>query len=484
MPRLGFFRTFVLVILIFFYYGIYFAYGVSLIITSDDISYSKEEPIVGDSIRIYAKIANRGLDDMRGIAKFFDKKQQIGSDQPFTVLKGKTADVFTDYSNLPYGERTIVVKIIPWQSSNEAISASLLLFVDRDSDKDGIPDRKDPDDDNDGVEDNRDAFPLDPTESVDTDRDGMGDNKDKDDDNDGLSDEEEPQKGTDPKKWDTDGDNINDKEDAFPLDSHEWEDSDQDGIGDNQELDDDNDGICDKPPAIDAVCRVNPDGSGDAFPKDPTETMDTDKDNIGDNRDTDDDNDGLTDGKENDFGTDSKNPDTDEDGYKDGEDVFPLDPKEWKDSDQDGLGDTADPNSNNKGPVVQAEIPEQLSLFLPYYFNASQSYDPDGNISSISWELDGKKMISRDFWYMFFTPGEHLLILQVLDDMGEGRTKIFHLNVSGILYIVVFLIALFLAVLYFMYKRGKRYFTRSPVSMVPGKTFEPKKKKATIQRKR
>ena len=44
----------------------------------------------------------------------------------------------------------------------------------------------DTDDDNDGVVDSADAFPLDPSESVDTDGDGQGDNADQDDDNDGV----------------------------------------------------------------------------------------------------------------------------------------------------------------------------------------------------------------------------------------------------------------------------------------------------------
>jgi hypothetical protein len=50
----------------------------------------------------------------------------------------------------------------------------------------------DDDDDNDGVEDVDDAFPLDPTESVDTDDDGIGNNADPDDDNDGVLDGDDP----------------------------------------------------------------------------------------------------------------------------------------------------------------------------------------------------------------------------------------------------------------------------------------------------
>ena len=59
------------------------------------------------------------------------------------------------------------------------------------------------DTDGDNVPDADDAFPLDPTESVDTDNDGTGDNADTDDD----------------------GDNVLDVDDAFPLDSTKSKDT-------------------------------------------------------------------------------------------------------------------------------------------------------------------------------------------------------------------------------------------------------------------
>ena len=65
--------------------------------------------------------------------------------------------------------------------------------------------------DGDGVVNVDDAFPLDPTESVDTDNDGTGDNADTDDDD----------------------DSVLDADDAFPLDSSESVDTDNDGMGDN-----------------------------------------------------------------------------------------------------------------------------------------------------------------------------------------------------------------------------------------------------------
>jgi uncharacterized delta-60 repeat protein len=59
-------------------------------------------------------------------------------------------------------------------------------------DDDVFGDACDSDDDNDGVPDTQDAFPFDPTESVDTDGDGIGNNADPDDDNDGVPDVDDP----------------------------------------------------------------------------------------------------------------------------------------------------------------------------------------------------------------------------------------------------------------------------------------------------
>ncbi|MEP0203376.1 MAG: S8 family serine peptidase [Halioglobus sp.] len=66
------------------------------------------------------------------------------------------------------------------------------------------------DSDFDGVQDHRDAFPLDPAESIDSDGDGYGDNQDV-----------FPE---DPSEWlDSDGDGFGDNADAFPDDPERWE---------------------------------------------------------------------------------------------------------------------------------------------------------------------------------------------------------------------------------------------------------------------
>jgi len=98
------------------------------------------------------------------------------------------------------------------------------LFIDQDTDVDGLLNAIDPDDDNDGILDSYDAFPFDRTEWTDTDHDGIGNNADPDDDNDGILD------GCD---VDTNGDGIPDN----------GTDLDADGINDGCDPDIDGDGV-------------------------------------------------------------------------------------------------------------------------------------------------------------------------------------------------------------------------------------------------
>jgi hypothetical protein len=95
-----------------------------------------------------------------------------------------------------------------------------------------------PDTDGDGAKDSKDAFPLDPAETLDTDDDGTGDNADTDDDGDGYSDDNEINTlHTNPKRADSDGDGLTD---PAELESHHTNpniaDTDNDGLSDGEEF--------------------------------------------------------------------------------------------------------------------------------------------------------------------------------------------------------------------------------------------------------
>ena len=246
-----------------------------------------------------------------------------------------------------------------------------------DTDGDGIGNNADLDDDGDGVPDVDDAFPLDTSEHADTDGDGVGNNADSDDDGDGVPDVDDafPLDASAFSATDADGDGWPVGQDSDDTDASApgtpFTDSDGDGMADSGGLapdsDDDNDGVPDV---------------GDAFPLDPAESVDTDGDGIGNIADSDDDGDGVADaddafpldasesvdsdrdGVGNNADTDDDNDgvadadeasgcelkrDCDGDGRMDGRDAFPTDPSEWRDSDGDGTGDNADLDDDNDG---------------------------------------------------------------------------------------------------------------------------------------
>jgi hypothetical protein len=201
----------------------------------------------GRIVRIYATVTNNSAQDLFGVVKFYDENKGsfIDSDQPVSVLANKTDDVFVDWTAGSVGSHPISVRVIPWNESGDDPSNNKVtktIYVDVDSDGDGIGDSLDGDDDNDGVPDREDDFPLDSSESKDTDNDGIGDNTDTDDDNDGVSDIEDIFPLDKNESKDSDGDQIGDNSDAFPSDPNESIDSDKDGLGDNSDPNDENHG--------------------------------------------------------------------------------------------------------------------------------------------------------------------------------------------------------------------------------------------------
>ncbi|WP_242620223.1 PKD domain-containing protein [Shewanella maritima] len=326
---------------------------------------------------------------------------QVQRDGRILVLSGVTADYahvvrFTENGELDSQFNTLgyvkldvqeydPIKIIVQDDGNLIIAGSdwngfgihlVNMLNDYDLDGDGLTNANDRDDDADGVEDINDAFPLDPTETLDSDNDGIGDNTDAfpfdanetvDSDNDGYGDQSDAFP-YDSSEWlDSDNDGVGDNADAFPFDANESVDSDNDGYGDQSDafpydssewLDSDNDGVGDNADAFpnDSSETLDSDNDGvgdnaDAFPNDASETLDSDNDGVGDNADAfpndasetlDSDNDGVGDNADA-FPTDPTEAlDSDNDGVGDNADAFPTDPTETLDSDNDGVGDNAD----------------------------------------------------------------------------------------------------------------------------------------------
>jgi len=196
------------------------------------------------------------------------------------------------------------------------------------------------DEDADGVLNKDDAFPFDPSESIDTDGDGKGDNADTDDDN----------------------DETLDVDDDFPLDSTEDTDTDGDNIGDNADLDDDNDGVSD---------------DKDNFPLDPNKASGTDTDG---------------DGQDDEF-----DGDDDDDGTPDFDDDFSLDPTEDTDTDGDGTGDNADTDDDGDGWSDAEEIVEGSDPLDDNSKPIDTDGDGIGNVADDDDDGDGVLDVNDDF---------------------------------------------------------------------------------------
>jgi hypothetical protein len=377
-----------------------YAYNGDISINSPDLRFSKQFFLEGDPIRIYATAKNNSNLDLLGVVRFYDNGKQISGDQPISIFGNKTDDVFIDWAPPSFGYHTISAKIFPWKPEIDNPGNNYVdekIYVEQDTDHDGLKNTLDEDDDGDGVNDDKDFAPLDAKEQYDTDGDGTGNNKDLDDDNDGVP----------------------DKFDEMPLDPNETTDTDKDGIGNIKDTDDDNDGIIDTEEDNTGTDPLKADTDGDKikdsqddFPLDPKEWLDTDKDGIGNNLDINDDNDPL--------------PDT--------TDPFPL----------------------NKAPVLKLdEIPSYINLMEPYTFDATPSYDDDGKIVSFEWQVDAEKKEGTSFTKVFDEIGTHKVSIKITDDNGESQTSNFQINVVNTRFYIqlgIVLISILLALLiYFRY---------------------------------
>ncbi len=164
-----------------------------LSISETDVTFSKEDILSGETVTVYARIFNIGDTNVFGNVVFLNNGKEISDPQPVSVRPNTYDDVFITWKP-DSGNYSITAKIIglnpPDDNVNNNLTVKKEVFVDNDTDHDGI-----------------------------------GDKKDTDPDSDTLTISQEKAKHTDPLKADTDGDAVNDNIDAFPLDKSKWGDA-------------------------------------------------------------------------------------------------------------------------------------------------------------------------------------------------------------------------------------------------------------------
>ncbi len=187
-----------------------FAATADLRITPDDIRFSKETLISGETVRLYARIHNVGEVDVSGYVTFFQGGSVLGNSREISVIQGGAPEeVYIDFV-VPSSTFNIRAEIRGTEPEDLALdnnTAITTMFVPvADGDGDGVADGKD------------NCISVKNPSQLDADADGQGDECDVDDDNDGLSDEVETELGSKPNQVDSDADGTNDPDDAFPTD--------------------------------------------------------------------------------------------------------------------------------------------------------------------------------------------------------------------------------------------------------------------------
>ncbi|MBT5016431.1 hypothetical protein HOM98_03005 [Candidatus Peregrinibacteria bacterium] len=401
-------------------------------ISNDNLALSDTTVVHTQTVRVYATVHNSSDHDILGSVRVInlDTGEQIGTDQAVSALSQNTDTVFVDWTPSA-GTYTLSATIYPWDDTfdkPENNNAVLTTTVDYDFDGDGAGNTQDPDDDNDGVDDVNDVFPYDETEWADTDGDGIGDNADEDDDNDGT----------------------NDDEDDLPQDENETEDTDGDGVGNNADADDDNDGLTDEEELTGSSGSSS--GTSESTSSDEVILSSTNEsESTGSSGSS---GSGGSSSSSSRPATDPTNPDTDGDGVDDFNDAFPTDETEWADSDGDGIGNNADSNDDNDDLLdVDDEFPENQGPVIEYtqteeidpetgetitVFDASASYDPDGDSSKIAyrWFTKDGRLIGE---FAELRIGADMLLpstLQIFDENGEWRTSLLNLKENKMVQVI------------------------------------------------
>ncbi len=150
--------------------------------------------LVGDTVRVYAAVANNGDTDALGYIAFYinNETTMIGSAEVSVLAGGYYDEVYVDFT-VPDDDFRLLVSLLSVVPTDSNLNNNNILTQ---------------------------KFNV----QGDNDGDGIGDDTDADDDNDSLTDAQEIQMGTDPLLRDTDGDGVLDADDLYPLDPNKYKD--------------------------------------------------------------------------------------------------------------------------------------------------------------------------------------------------------------------------------------------------------------------
>ena len=116
-----------------------------LSIADTDITFSKENLVDGQVVRIYARVFNNGDTDVYGNVMFYGNGKELSQPQPISVRANNYDDVFFDWTAVA-GTYDIQVKIVNTNPIDENLSNNVVdkknVFVDADTNKNSVGDSK------------------------------------------------------------------------------------------------------------------------------------------------------------------------------------------------------------------------------------------------------------------------------------------------------------------------------------------------------
>jgi len=123
--------------------------------------YSDKSVFAGQTVRVYVAIRNNTGSDLTGTVEFFDNNRRIGQ-KTVAALNGRIIETWADWKP-DYGEHTLSatlsrIELDTVGESTQAVTvisslAEDTIFVDFDTDGDGVGNQEDTDDDGDGISD-------------------------------------------------------------------------------------------------------------------------------------------------------------------------------------------------------------------------------------------------------------------------------------------------------------------------------------------
>lgn len=141
-------KKFLVILFSIFYFLTYASIAsakADLSISETDITFSKENIVAGDLVKVYARVFNVGDTDVAGFVVFSTSNKEMAPPQTISIRPNTYDDVFIDWKAVA-GTFTIQARLAGTNPKDEAAENNIVLkkdiFVDTDANKNGLGDNQ------------------------------------------------------------------------------------------------------------------------------------------------------------------------------------------------------------------------------------------------------------------------------------------------------------------------------------------------------